>query len=316
MTALTAFLADLRMDVEDCPDPVLISAIRRACIEFADRSDYVRYEHPQIKIAPNVHTYALSPPDAETYISSILSARYDGAPVKLRSEDDLDDIIGSKKWRDDTADQPKYLARTGTGVSVSVRVTPYTTYANATGTITAISKANPAVVTSAAHGRATGDRLYLSGIGGMVEITDGGYVITKIDANSFSLDGIDSSAYTTFTTGGTWEYNDGLLDVIVSLKPRRTATTVDDEVFEDFYDTILCGAKSFLFAQRGKKWTSYRASEVERKLFMDGIRDARFKRKEGDADRSEAVILRPVAYVPKVRGAKRRDSNFDTEDNF
>lgn len=73
----------------------------------------------------------------------------------------------------------------------------------ATGTITAITKANPAQVTVTSHGYSTGDEVYISGVGGMVEITDGIYTITKVDADNFTLDGIDSTAYTTFTSGGT-----------------------------------------------------------------------------------------------------------------
>mgnify|MGYP003145735564 CR=1 FL=1 len=73
----------------------------------------------------------------------------------------------------------------------------------ATGTITAVTKANPAQVTVTSHGYSTGDQVYISGVGGMVEITDGLYTITKVDADNFTLDGVDSTAYTTYTSGGT-----------------------------------------------------------------------------------------------------------------
>lgn len=70
-------------------------------------------------------------------------------------------------------------------------------------TITAISKANPAVVTIADHTFLTGQTVTIADVGGMVEITDGDYTVTRIDDDTFSLDGINSTAYTTFTTGGT-----------------------------------------------------------------------------------------------------------------
>jgi len=72
----------------------------------------------------------------------------------------------------------------------------------AEGTITAITKANPAQITVTSHGYSTDDELYISGVGGMVEITDGIYSITKVDSDNFTLNGVDSSAYTTFTSGG------------------------------------------------------------------------------------------------------------------
>jgi len=70
--------------------------------------------------------------------------------------------------------------------------------------ITGITQANPAVVTVASTaGLANGDTVAIASVGGMVEITDGDYVITVINGTTFSLDGIDSTAYTPYTTGGT-----------------------------------------------------------------------------------------------------------------
>jgi len=71
--------------------------------------------------------------------------------------------------------------------------------------ISAITKANPGVITtSVAHGFATGDRIYISGVGGMTQLTPAYYTITVVDATRFSI-GVDTSAYTTFTSGGTAE---------------------------------------------------------------------------------------------------------------
>lgn len=70
-------------------------------------------------------------------------------------------------------------------------------------TITAITKANPAVVTSAAHGFAAGDQLLLEAIGGMVELNDRYFTVASPTANTFSLSGEDSTLYTAYTSGGT-----------------------------------------------------------------------------------------------------------------
>lgn len=69
-------------------------------------------------------------------------------------------------------------------------------------TITAISKANPAVVTSTAHGLSNGDSVLLSGIVGMTELNDIRVGIANVAANTFELVGINSSAYTTYISGG------------------------------------------------------------------------------------------------------------------
>lgn len=75
---------------------------------------------------------------------------------------------------------------------------------NTTATnITAATKANPCKVTATAHGLTTGDRVFIQNVGGMTEINDLQFVITKVDDNNFTLDGINSSAYTTYTSEGT-----------------------------------------------------------------------------------------------------------------
>lgn len=71
--------------------------------------------------------------------------------------------------------------------------------------IEAATKANPCVITITGHGYQTGQTIMITGnaVGGMVELNDKLFTITVINANSFSLDGVNSSAYAAFTTGGT-----------------------------------------------------------------------------------------------------------------
>lgn len=69
--------------------------------------------------------------------------------------------------------------------------------------ITAITNANPAKVTIAGHGMTTGQETFLSGIGGTVELNGRQAKVTVLNANEFTLDGIDSTNYGVFTSGGT-----------------------------------------------------------------------------------------------------------------
>lgn len=64
-----------------------------------------------------------------------------------------------------------------------------------------ITQANPAQVTANNHGLNTGDTIYIYGVQGMTSIGDG-YTITVVDGNNFTLDGIDSTAFSAYTTGG------------------------------------------------------------------------------------------------------------------
>jgi len=73
----------------------------------------------------------------------------------------------------------------------------------ASKTITAITKANPAVVTSSSHGYSNGDRIVISGVVGMTEVNNVEFTVAGVTTNTFQLSGVNSSAYTTYTSGGT-----------------------------------------------------------------------------------------------------------------
>lgn len=72
-----------------------------------------------------------------------------------------------------------------------------------TKAITGATQANPCQITSAAHGMSTGDEVYLASIGGMTQLNGRTVTITVTGANTYTLDGVDSTAFTAYTAGGT-----------------------------------------------------------------------------------------------------------------
>lgn len=72
--------------------------------------------------------------------------------------------------------------------------------------ITGITKDDPAVVSSASHGLLNGQRVYLSGVGGMIEVNNKYFTVAGATTNTFELEGIDSMDYTTYTSGGTAQH--------------------------------------------------------------------------------------------------------------
>lgn len=65
-------------------------------------------------------------------------------------------------------------------------------------TITNITKANPAVVTSNSHGFTNGDRILITGVVGMEEVNNREFTVANTAANTFELSGIDSTGFTNF----------------------------------------------------------------------------------------------------------------------
>lgn len=72
----------------------------------------------------------------------------------------------------------------------------------AVGYITAITNANPCVITLPGHGYATNDEVYHWGINGMTELNEQRYVVTVLNANQYSIP-IDSTSFPAYGAGGT-----------------------------------------------------------------------------------------------------------------
>jgi hypothetical protein len=81
--------------------------------------------------------------------------------------------------------------------------------------VTGITKANPAVVTSAAHNFKTGMTVGFSDVASMVQINGLTGRIAVIDPNNFSV-AIDSRAFSAYTSGGFVGPDDALLQKLIT----------------------------------------------------------------------------------------------------
>ena len=93
-------------------------------------------------------------------------------------------------------------------------------------TITAITKANPAVVTATGHGYSNGDEVKIRNVVGMTEVNEKRFLVANKTTNTFELtnkDGtnINSTNFTTYTSGG-----------IVNKVFEITTTYTTDELFD------------------------------------------------------------------------------------
>jgi hypothetical protein len=70
----------------------------------------------------------------------------------------------------------------------------------ATKTITAITKASPGVVTSAAHGYSNGDYVLLS-VQGMSQVDQMVVRVAGVTTDTFQMEGVDSTSFGTFSSG-------------------------------------------------------------------------------------------------------------------
>jgi hypothetical protein len=99
----------------------------------------------------------------------------------------------------------------------------------AADTITAITKASPAVITATAHGFANGDYILLS-VQGMWQMDNKVVRAANITANTFEAEGVDSTSFETFSSGSAY-----LVTFGTSI---TTATTISASGGDfDFIDT-------------------------------------------------------------------------------
>jgi hypothetical protein len=109
--------------------------------------------------------------------------------------------------------------------------------------ISAITKANPAVVTSSGHGFQNGDEVLVSGVAGMTEVNNRRFKVAGRTSNTFNLtdlDGnnVDSTGYTTYSGSGS-------ASRIYELTTTYDADDLASLSFDQSADVIYIGCPGF-----------------------------------------------------------------------
>jgi molybdopterin-binding protein len=92
------------------------------------------------------------------------------------------------------------------------------------------------VVTATAHGAPQGWRTKIYGVSGMKEINDttNYSIATDITANTLTFNSVNALAYTTYTTGGTLEYNQPVplagYSARIQIRSKLASTDIIDEL--------------------------------------------------------------------------------------
>lgn len=118
--------------------------------------------------------------------------------------------------------------------------------------IDSITQSNPCVVTTEVnHNLSTGDQVNFFGIGGMTELNGTLAFVTVITLNSFSLQGVDSTGFTAFTSGGyvsTAEAAKMSIDIITNDVVHKTQL---NNLSQDPYQGNMT---NMIFEDGSKKW--------------------------------------------------------------
>lgn len=72
--------------------------------------------------------------------------------------------------------------------------------------ITGATQTNPVKLTIVGHGATTGKALQITGVVGMTQLNDKLYTVTVVDADHVTLNGVDGTAFTAYSSGGSATY--------------------------------------------------------------------------------------------------------------
>ncbi|MEM5400861.1 hypothetical protein [Paraburkholderia unamae] len=103
------FLKDVRPWAPDVPEFVAVHAIRNACIEFCEKTNYVQQNIVPISGQMNVATYQISTPDGTRFLDAI-EMYYNENLLIPKSVDELAVIYRSYEW-DTIGGNPAYVTR-------------------------------------------------------------------------------------------------------------------------------------------------------------------------------------------------------------
>jgi len=125
--------------------------------------------------------------------------------------------------------------------------------------ITNITKANPCIVSAAAHGFSNGDQVLIEDVVGMIEVNQNVYTVDDATTNSFSLDDsegigdINSTEFTTYISNGTVKVVEDTFSNINHLEKETVGIIADGGYYgteivtgstvrlDDFYNTVHIG---------------------------------------------------------------------------
>lgn len=154
---------------------------------------------------------------------------------------------------------------------------------NTSTTITGATQANPCVITAAAHGLTNGNSVVISGVGGMTELNNRHFTVANVTTDTFELSGVNSSAYTAFTSGGT-------VKRIVEVTTTYATADLNDLQVAQSADTLYIAHKDYpLRKVQRTSDTAWTITDVD-------FRKGPFR----DINTDEDNVITVAAYTPTV----------------
>lgn len=108
MSVYTDFYDYVLYDVPGAPPQNLLThVIRNTVIDFCESTRLYKFDHANISVVANTHTYTITP-EAGTVLSDVLFASFDNKELQPKSVTWLDDFYGTEDWRNTKTGTPVF----------------------------------------------------------------------------------------------------------------------------------------------------------------------------------------------------------------
>lgn len=118
-------------------------------------------------------------------------------------------------------------------------------YTGTTATVISATKTNPVIIGATGHNFANGETIVHEDVLGMVEINGPEYTVANVTANTYELQGIDGTNFTTYISGGVAKKLVTTLSGLDHLEGEKVAILADGNVHSQ--QTVVSGAISISY---------------------------------------------------------------------
>ncbi len=302
------------------PDPILW------CVTVDGELAALTYNREQEVVAWHLHTtegdyesVAVIPGDGEDEVWVSVERTIDSATVRYVEQ------FQPRDFGDDVEDA--FFVDSGLSFDGGAAIT-----------VTDITKASPAVVTTGGHSFTDGEQVKFSSVGGMTEVNGRVYTVSDEDATTFKLRDstdavdIDSTGFTAYTTGGSVLQVENNFTTLTHLEGEEVQVQVDGGflgtetvssatiTLDNFYNTVHAGLayNSRLLPQRlnvpGTNLQGLTKRVVELTIRFHDTQAC----KVGDSwDDFEPIVFRrtddPAGAAVPLRGVEDKRHEFDAD---
>ena len=281
MASYSDFMDDLLSEAPGVPYPLALDRMIRVVRDFCKKTDCWQADLSDVSIVSGTQSYTIADPDSDTEIIRLVMVNNSSTP-KIYYDDFWFDPPTLKLYDTPTSNWTMELraslrpAKSATSYTVDSTLDYTTDFDNddlTAGVLTVIHSLNDQFVYVTVY---NGDDIQV--------LPDN---ITATDADTTT---IDLSGYGTIT--GTWHVNIFSGSVAVSTTSTSDSTSVDDIIYDNYYEGIVAGTAAQLLRMQQVPWSNLELARIHASEYKAHINKAIIDLNKEFTNRDVSVQMR------------------------